>query len=281
MDSRIREIEQWIAEAKHDLGERGREAYLEKLYLLDAEIRNVIRENGVPPQSASPRPAVRRVRRWHAPQALASGAAFGIMLLAASTVYFASPGAVLSWQPQEPPVRLASSVENYSVNVPAGEELLPVGSLESHLTTKLPSSPSEEKAGEKTPSDMQAPVLGVASPGNSKPTALAHSLGQAPASTTPKVKVQDKPDATPAKQLLALAAKPEAQPLIKLPKPKPTAAAGAKAKPAVPTEEVAIIPVSLTTDVDKNAVDNGDKAKVIDTKALQDVFNKSLETLDG
>jgi hypothetical protein len=93
MDSRIREIEQWIAEAKHDLGERGREAYLEKLYLLDAEIRNVIRENGVPPQSASPRAAVRRVRRWHAPQALASGAAFGIMLLAASTVYFASPGA--------------------------------------------------------------------------------------------------------------------------------------------------------------------------------------------
>ena len=55
MDSRIREIEQWIAEAKQDLGECGQEAYVKKLFLLDAEIRAILRENGILPGAVSPR----------------------------------------------------------------------------------------------------------------------------------------------------------------------------------------------------------------------------------
>lgn len=62
MDSRIRELEQWLAEAKRDLGESGQEAYLRKLYLLDAEIRAVIKASGAKPDAVSPQRKVWLVR---------------------------------------------------------------------------------------------------------------------------------------------------------------------------------------------------------------------------
>jgi hypothetical protein len=87
MDSRIREIEQWIAEAKSDLGECGREAYLRKLYLLDAEIKAVLKDNhGILPETASPRLREKRVRRFPTPSLALAGIA-GVLLLTASTVY--------------------------------------------------------------------------------------------------------------------------------------------------------------------------------------------------
>lgn len=89
MDSRIREIEQWIAEAKHDLGECGREAYINKLYLLDAEIRAIIKEDGSLPAANSPRQQENNVRRFSLPNT-AVAAAVAVLLLTASTVYFSS-----------------------------------------------------------------------------------------------------------------------------------------------------------------------------------------------
>ncbi len=91
MDSRIREIEQWVAEAKEDLGECGQEAYIRKLYLLDAEIRAIIRENGILPGVTSPEPQQQRhVRRFTVP-ALAVSGVLSVLLLAATTFYFMQP----------------------------------------------------------------------------------------------------------------------------------------------------------------------------------------------
>jgi hypothetical protein len=99
MDSRIRELEQWLAEAKEDLGTRGQEAYLRKLYLLDAEIRAVIKASGAQPEAGSPQPKERLVRgrvqsrqRW----VLAPGMAMvlvtgGLGLLATTAVLYGGP----------------------------------------------------------------------------------------------------------------------------------------------------------------------------------------------
>ncbi|MCC7479456.1 hypothetical protein IT575_13510 [bacterium] len=99
MDSRIRELEQWLAEAKRDLGECGQEAYLQKLYLLDAEIRAVIKANGAHAGMDSPSRAGGLVR-GHAPaqrgvpatrkMAWALGVS-GVALLAAATVTMSLP----------------------------------------------------------------------------------------------------------------------------------------------------------------------------------------------
>lgn len=86
MDSRIREIEQWVAEAREGLCDGGREAYLRKLYLLEAEIRAVIKENGVLPEGLSPAAQEGRVRRFH-PSALGFSAAAGVLVLAAASFY--------------------------------------------------------------------------------------------------------------------------------------------------------------------------------------------------
>lgn len=99
MDSRIRELEQWLAEAKRDLGECGQEAYLQKLYLLDAEIRAVIKANGAQPGALSPEQQGRLVRGQARQSqsttvsrrtALTLGVA-GVALLAATTVAFGLP----------------------------------------------------------------------------------------------------------------------------------------------------------------------------------------------
>lgn len=140
MDSRIREIEQWVAEAREGLSDGGREAYLCKLYLLEAEIRAVIKENGMLPQGVSPRPVEKRVRRSASP-ALAfnmSVALAGVCVLAATTFYFVRnaetrPNRYLTMQPRLasvsnpaasksiPPTRKALA----AILAERGEELLP------------------------------------------------------------------------------------------------------------------------------------------------------------
>jgi hypothetical protein len=272
MDSRIREIEQWVVEAKHDLGERGREAYLEKLYLLDAEIRNVIRENGVQPGAASPQPAARRVRRLHATPAFASPAAFGVLLLAVTAVYFASPGVGLPWVRSAAPEALLSAAPT-APTLPAGEELVDGSRLGVHHLTALPSSPSEEKAGEKTtPSDLQGPAAGAASTGNSKPTALAHASPQAPVASfanTAKPAAPGKPklEAGEAKLVALNPDKPASKPAPK-PLGKPAA------QPA--GEATSVIPVTLAANVNNSAVDNVDSDHKLDASALTSKLKESL-----
>jgi hypothetical protein len=90
MDSRIREIEQWVAEAKHDLGSCGPEEYYRKLFLLDAEIRAAIKQSGCLPEAASPQRQAKRVRRFSNPSLALTGA-IGVLFLAATTVYLNYP----------------------------------------------------------------------------------------------------------------------------------------------------------------------------------------------
>jgi hypothetical protein len=138
MDSRIREIEQWIAEAKHDLGECGREAYINKLYLLDAEIRAIIKEDESLPAANSPRQRGNIVRRFSLPTT-AVAAAVGLLLLTASTAYLTAQPAA-SWlvaftQPAESSQpRPAAAATQPSLSpvgyIPSripGEEILPAG----------------------------------------------------------------------------------------------------------------------------------------------------------
>lgn len=79
MDSRLREIEQWLDEAKSDLKDNGQEAYLRKLYLLDAEIRAVIRENDPLPGVDRASLVHKPVRVINLPLAVAGLAAFAIL----------------------------------------------------------------------------------------------------------------------------------------------------------------------------------------------------------
>jgi len=135
MDSRIREIEQWVAEAKTDLGECGREAYINKLFLLDAEIRAIIKDNGTLPAAASPRQQQSdKVRRFTA-RALVSAGAAAVLLLTASTVYLTLSGNTESHITSPPPVHFASTDSDSAAIIAAGyipgnipnEEILPDG----------------------------------------------------------------------------------------------------------------------------------------------------------
>lgn len=135
MDSRIREIEQWVAEAKSDLGECGREAYLRKLFLLDAEIKAVLKENhGILPEAHSPGIREKRVRRFSTPPMALAGVA-GALLLTASTVYLtpillASRNSVAQDVPAAAPAMLLSSAlhaPGYIPQLPAGESLVSDG----------------------------------------------------------------------------------------------------------------------------------------------------------
>ncbi len=130
MDSRIREIEQWIAEAKSELGECGREAYLRKLYLLDAEIKAVLKDNrGILPETVSPRLREKRVRRFSTPSLALAGIA-GVLLLTASTVYLT-------------PVWLAQRA-NHSGASPAATSPLIVADAGRGAANHIPSLPAGE-----------------------------------------------------------------------------------------------------------------------------------------
>lgn len=154
MDSRIREIEQWIAEAKQDLGECGREAYISKLYLLDAEIRAIIKEDGSLPAASSPRQRANNVRRRSLPTA-AFATAVGVLIVAASTVYFTvmpvpsetlTAGAPAMGAGQVPPPEMISAA--FIPQQIPGEEILPNDWEPPAETTKAQATqpaPSEAK----------------------------------------------------------------------------------------------------------------------------------------
>lgn len=281
MDSRIREIEQWVTEAKTDLGEHGREAYLNKLYLLDAEIRSVIRESGMQPAAASPQSAGRRVRRQHAIPVFASGA-LGVTLAVVSTVYFAFPG--LSFPAgSQPASRMAAvpATQYIYVPVPQGEELVDFNRSGEALLTQLPGSPSEEKAGEVTPSNEQASADGTAvSPVSSKPSALAQSPTQMPV-TIPAARESTKPAAS---QPQPSSKQPEPKLVASVPEKTPVRAAEAlpaetqrSSASAQESSAVQIIPTSSVSDVNKVAVDSGDKPRLPDPKALDKLLRDKLE----
>jgi hypothetical protein len=276
MDSRIREIEQWVTEAKTDLGEHGREAYLNKLYLLDAEIRSVIRESGMQSATASPQSAGRRVRRQHAFPVFASGA-LGVLLLTVSIVYFASPGLGLPVGDKPQTLAVLPEPRLVYLPVPIGEELAidPAGNL--HLTT-LPGSPSEEKAGrETTPSNEQASADGAAaSPVSSKPSALAQTPPQMPVSipasrehTIPQPMMRSEAsmqesairDAVP-----SLGGSPDAS----LPSER-------RVGDQQEADSVQIVPASAGIDVNKQTVDSGDKLKLLKTDALKKQMRDELD----
>ncbi|MBN2082036.1 hypothetical protein JW859_07495 [bacterium] len=180
MDSRIREIEQWITEAKQDLGESGREAYINKLYLLDAEIRAIIKEDGSHPAACSPGQPVKHVRRLSLP-ATAVAAAVGVLLLTASTAYLIPqylPKSVLQPQPQPvvrqaaavPPPTTATLVAYIPSRIP-GEEILPEGW----------SPPAAEKSVPEEASGM--PAAGLAN--ETAPVILANN-SQTGSSASPR-----------------------------------------------------------------------------------------------
>ena len=121
MDHRLREIEQWVAEARKDLGENGQDAYLEKLFLLDAEIRAVIRENGSLPAASSPGQAGGSVRR-QSMLALSLGTTAFLAILAVATVFTLPGGGLLARQDGADTMRAARS------GVPLGSRIVLAGS---------------------------------------------------------------------------------------------------------------------------------------------------------
>jgi len=171
MDSRIREIEQWVVEAKTDLGECGREAYLRKLFLLDAEIRAVLKDNkGILPETVSPRRQAKRVRRFSTPT-FAMGGVLGALLLTASTVYLSGlPNFLASRQaPTVPAGQTAPAVErganasiaDANLGVPSGTFSLPPGEilLESWIPDEaMPASDSAPSTTERLLASAAGPA---------------------------------------------------------------------------------------------------------------------------
>lgn len=163
MDSRIREIEQWVAEAKANLGDCGRDAYINKLYLLDAEIRAVIRENGIP-AATSPGQQFGRVRRPMVP-ALPIAGALGVLFLVAATVYFAiqltgdpsatAPG--LRAAAPAPASGDAPMVIGYIPNDIPGEEILLPGWMPNETAAVIATAPALAPA--VAPATETQPVL--------------------------------------------------------------------------------------------------------------------------
>ena len=114
MDSRIREIEQRLGRAKEGLAEGGREDYLKQLYLLDAEIRAVIRDNGSLPEHLREllREAPRPRRRTALP---ATGMALALLLVVAAATY------AVAWYAQDPAAG-AAEAGHALADQPAGDE---------------------------------------------------------------------------------------------------------------------------------------------------------------
>jgi hypothetical protein len=79
MDGRLREIEQWLQSAKAELRDGDTGAYIDRLYLLNAEIRNTLRDH-----HSDPAPPRRTTRPWLLPSlgmvtaALVLAAAFSL-----------------------------------------------------------------------------------------------------------------------------------------------------------------------------------------------------------
>jgi hypothetical protein len=164
MDSRIREIEQWIEKAKTGLSDGGREEYVKKLFLLDAEIRAVIKENGnIPGVNYSPERRGRGARRF-ATNLAAAGAAVSVLVLAAAAAWFANPVSQAPAKAGKGPANLAASevpvVPVVAPHIPAsisGEEVVVADWLDQQHPELLASAAA---AGEQ-PAASGTPVLDI------------------------------------------------------------------------------------------------------------------------
>ncbi len=214
MDSRIREIEQWVAEAKLGLSECGQEEYFRKLFLLDAEIRTAIKQSGCVPEAASPQHQAKRVRRFRNPS-LATSGALGLLLLAATAVFLNRPHApfvpVMATTAQ--PVAAADSTYDPRTDpghIPAfieGEEVLGGSVLLAALLDQQ-SMPGAQPATQLLPAasgaGATAPPLQLAGTGRAQPGAPA-------AKTTPSA-IRSAGHAGPAVEILASAKPAQGQP---------------------------------------------------------------------
>ena len=208
MDSRIREIEQWVDEAKRGLDECGREEYFRKLFLLDAEIRAAIKDSGCIPEAASPQRQVKRVRRLANPGLILSGA-MGILLLAATTVYFNGPqltsapamanaarGTVqanpTTYDPRLDRGHIPASIE--------GEEIIPFELL------LAAAAQAQQPAGDITLPPGQA-ALGLGTAPGIKPGVMADAkqgLAKPVTATTPQAKGKSGSTRGPSVELVAM-----------------------------------------------------------------------------
>ncbi len=134
MDSRIREIEQWLDEAKTDLQDGGREAYLRKLYLLDAEIRAVIKNNDPLPEMLTASTGRRPARKFNLPVAVAG---FAALALISSAVVLGQGSLWATVNPGTVTSDLADASSNGDVltmaslnRFPRGEELVTLEDLD-------------------------------------------------------------------------------------------------------------------------------------------------------
>ena len=191
MDSRIREIEQWVAEAKHDLGSCGPEEYYRKLFLLDAEIRAAIKQSGCLPEAASPQHQAKRVRRFFNPSLALTGA-IGVLFLAATTVFFNYPYAPVApvMANTAPPVVTSSyDPRNDRGHLPnpasigEGEELIPEAVLMAGLSQEeqpVQTMPAVESGVKPSTLPLQ---LASVKPGQLKAPAAAKQSGAAQPTT--------------------------------------------------------------------------------------------------
>lgn len=179
MDSRIREIEQWVDEAKRGLDECGREEYFRKLFLLDAEIRAAIKHSGCVPEAASPQRQVKRVRRFVNPSLALSGA-IGVLLLAATTVYLNGPlylsAPAMATAAREPgPANSTYDPQLDRGHIPAaiaGEEIIPL-----EMLLAAAAQAQQPLDAVTTPPGQTAPA--VKAPGSVLPGVMADAgLGQ-------------------------------------------------------------------------------------------------------
>lgn len=275
MDSRIREIEQWIAEAKQDLGECGREAYINKLYLLDAEIRAIIREDGSLPAANSPRQQVNNVRRLSLPTA-AIATAVGVLLLAASTVYFiAVPVAapiLASNQSAAGASGLKPSLESQPEIIPAayiprqiaGEEVLPFNWEPTAEYTVAASAPRPAAAG-------QAELIAANLPTEDSPAAAPAESSGRHTGVVPAARPAIGPAYEATEIALAATSQPE-QPVVQGPREVPaanphTTAMGGEIERTIATEVPTEDPEAPQTTDDRGFyeqwdwdVDNGDNS---------------------
>jgi len=231
MDNRLREIEQWVAEARDGLGDGGREAYVRKLYLLDAEIRAVIKDSGILPQVVSPRPATSLVRHL---SSLALPVASAVVVLAVATVYLR--GGI----PNHVNSILTARPESAQKNTPPAGPSSPPADWQQYLASRgetvvefasVPESTAPAKAEPSHPVHEHVTVLLAAN----KPIRAAAELKQPAAKPTeipvksPIILASAKKPAGDANESTSVAASPV---MLASYQPAPAESAPAQAQPA-------------------------------------------------
>lgn len=240
MDNRLREIEQWVAEARDGLGDGGREAYVHKLYLLDAEIRAVIKDSGILPQVVSPRPATSLVRHL---SSLALPVASAVVVLAVATVYLRggilnTDSSILTARPESaqkntPPAGPSSTSADWQDYLAKnGETIVEFATVSAQVERHEPVMLASSKS--PAPAHLNKPVVADSSlhPNGGKDTAPTANkgAGSTPANTSPIILASAKKPAQPdANESTSVAASPV---MLASYKPAPAEEASAETQPA-------------------------------------------------